>query len=74
LNGGVAGFIGTRSTNPKMMPLYHLRKGTHNAGSDNTHDHYYALGDAERDAVKASDGYEVAELVGWVFPTVESLP
>jgi len=74
MNAGIIGFIGTRSTHPNMKPLYHLRLGTHNAGSENTHNHYFALGDVERDNVISTYGYELVGLVGWVFASDRDLP
>jgi hypothetical protein len=49
----VLGYI-SRTPGPGLVPVYHLRDGTGNAtDGHNTHDHLYAVGDADRDAWKA---------------------
>jgi hypothetical protein len=68
---GLLGYIST-TDKPNMLPLNHLRKGTHNATGSatatdehDTHDHVFALGDQAIDL--QANGYELRELVGWVY-------
>jgi hypothetical protein len=65
-NAGVLGYIHTVPA-LSAFPLYHLRKGTQNAGSDNTHDHYYAIGDSAKQEVIDKYGFELVETVGFVY-------
>lgn len=54
-SSGVIGYLGTNRMSG-AQPLYHLRMGTQNVASPNTHDHYFAVGDAERAAKMAEHG------------------
>ena len=73
-NAGLMGYISTQPL-PGTQPLWHLRKGTHNAGSADTHDHYFAVGDGERDIKRDQEGYSVvgSAPVGYVY-TASTLP
>jgi hypothetical protein len=73
-SAGIIGYISTKQL-PGMQPLWHLRKGTYNAGSADTHDHYFAVGDAQRDVKISGEGYSLVggTPVGWVY-TKDSLP
>jgi len=64
--GRNAGLLGYLSATPLSgtQPLYHLRKPTTNAGGPNTHDHYFAVGDAER-AAKHGEDYVDVRPSGW---------
>ncbi len=67
-SGGQIGYIATRPL-PETQPLWHLRKGTQNAGSADTHDHYFAVGNAQRDVKINKEGYSLVgpAPVGWVY-------
>jgi hypothetical protein len=75
--GQIAGIIGYISTQrlAGMEPLWHVRKGTHNAGTADTHDHYFAVGDAQRDGKINQEGYSLVGTapVGYVY-TPATLP
>jgi len=73
-SAGIIGYISTQQL-PGMQPLWHLRKGTSNAGSADTHDHYFAVGDAQRDVKKNNEGYSLVggAPVGYVY-TPTTLP
>ncbi|HXJ39193.1 MAG TPA: Ca2+-dependent phosphoinositide-specific phospholipase C [Bryobacteraceae bacterium] len=73
-NAGMLGYISTQQL-AGMAPLWHLRKGTQNAGSADTHDHYFAVGDAQRDVKRDQEGYTVVGTVpiGYVY-TPATLP
>ena len=72
-NAGRIGYIATIQL-PGTQALWHLRLGTHNNASGDTHDHYFAVGDAQRD-VKINSGYSLVGVqpVGYVY-TPSSLP
>jgi hypothetical protein len=65
LNAGYMGAIFNKDLG-SMFPLYRLRRGTQNAGSDNTHDHVLAVGLAEA-TVWIANGYELVETLGFVM-------
>jgi hypothetical protein len=59
------GYVATDLTSGST-PLIHLRAGTQNSGTDDTSDHYYAVG--EQDAVGAeARGYTRVERLGYVW-------
>ncbi|MDF0666381.1 MAG: hypothetical protein P0119_09985 [Nitrospira sp.] len=74
LGAGIIGYIST-TQQPNMQPLWHLRKGTHNAGSADTHDHYFAVGNAERDIKRNQERYSLVGFapIGYVY-TPATLP
>jgi hypothetical protein len=73
-SAGIMGYISTVQQ-PGMAPLWHLRKGTQNAGSADTHDHYFAVGDAQRNVKQNNEGYSLVGTtpVGYVY-TPATLP
>ena len=73
-SAGIVGYIAT-TQQPNMQPLWHLRKGTQNAGSADTHDHYFAVGNTERDIKQNNEGYSLVGTtpVGYVY-TPATLP
>jgi hypothetical protein len=73
-NAGRMGYIATKAL-AGTQPLWHLRKGTHNDGSADTHDHYFAVGNAQRDTKIQQEGYGLVGNVpvGFVY-TDGSLP
>jgi hypothetical protein len=75
LNGGVLGYVYATSTGyDHLAPLYHVRQGTSNAGSENTHDHVYAVGIVEEQGW-VNNGFSYVGQVGWVLvPGYESKP
>jgi hypothetical protein len=66
--GGRVGYVATVAV-PGTQPLWHLRKGTHNAGSADTHDHYFAVGNAQRDVKIKKEGYNLVgnAPIAWVY-------
>jgi hypothetical protein len=73
-SAGIMGYISTQQL-PGMLPLWHLRKGTQNAGSADTHDHYFAVGDTQRDVKQNQEGYTLVGIapIGYVY-TPATLP
>lgn len=73
-SGGQIGYIASMPL-PETQPLWHLRKGTQNVGSADAHDHYFAVGNAQRDVKINKEGYSLVGTapVGWVY-TQGSLP
>jgi hypothetical protein len=83
-SAGILGYL-AKDPVPGAEPLYHLRKGTENIVflGPNTHDHYFAVGEAQR-AAKRVAGYEDVAPAGWagplphpvgyVFPAVSGMP
>jgi len=73
-SAGIIGYISTQQL-PGMQPLWHLRKGTYNAGTADTHDHYFAVGDGERDVKLSREGYGLVgrSPIGYVY-TPATLP
>jgi hypothetical protein len=67
-NEGRIGYIATTQL-PGTLPLWHTRKGTQNDGSADTHDHYFAVGDSQRNVKIQNEGYELVgnAPVGWVY-------
>jgi hypothetical protein len=76
LDARSSGVMGYLSTQPLAgaQPLYHLRKGTYNAITlgPNTYDHYFAVGDAQRQA-KLGMGYSDVAPAGWTGPLPQPL-
>jgi hypothetical protein len=77
MSGGAIGYIYTSTSGfDHRKPLFHLRKGTHNAGDSNTHDHVFAVDVSEQAYWMSPDqGYDMVEMIGYVLtPDSAGLP
>jgi hypothetical protein len=63
LNAGAIGNIATQAGGARV-PVWHVRKGTFNSGSENTHDHVYVISLQELNQYVAW-GYEIVEVLGY---------